>query len=280
MKIEDSTQLGEQNRLENLSIDYSTDTNGNILSMNYVETGGYSGKLFAVSVNSGNIVAWSTILGINNYAAIRDPNNAYIDPREIYNPNDINVPLGWNGKKGNNITIQQVGTGNDLIFNAGGSGFSITNLWGATDITDSTTTTTTGNVTKQVSKESAIDCFLDLCQKLQEDFKINFERGIVTGDWTDSGQDKKLEDMGCNELERAMEKTEFDYNGIGGKELFGDLSNPIGVANKIYDYVYVKSGKDPTDIRENRAKHHAIYDACQYWQMKQEYDKRVANGEC
>ena len=209
-------------------MDFITDSNGNILSMSYNETGGYSGEVFAVSDNSGNIVAWSTILGINNYAAIRDPNNAYIDPREIHNPNDINVPLGWNGKKGNNITIQQVGTGNDLIFNAGGSGFSITNLWGATDITDSTTTTTTGNVTKQVSKESAIDCFLDLCQKLQEDFKINFERGIVTGDWTDSGQDKKLEDMGCNELERAMEKTESDYNGIGGKELFGDLSNPIG----------------------------------------------------
>jgi len=106
-----------QNQIQNLTIDYSTDTNGNILSMNYVETGGFSGELFAVSDNSGNIVAWTSILGINNNAAIRDPNNAYIDPIEIYNPNDINVPLGWNGKKGNNITIQQVGTGNDLIFN-------------------------------------------------------------------------------------------------------------------------------------------------------------------
>jgi hypothetical protein len=158
LKIEDSTQLGEQNRLQNLTIDYSTDTNGNILSMNYVETGGYHGELFAVSDNSGNIVAWSTILGINNYAAIRDPNNAYIDPIEIYNPNDINVPLGWNGKKGNNITIQQVGTGNDLIFNAGGSGFSITNLWGATDITDSTTTTTTDDTTDKDGGDDAETC--------------------------------------------------------------------------------------------------------------------------
>ena len=126
--------------------------------MNYVETGGFSGELFAVSDNSGNIVAWTSILGINNNAAIRDPNNAYIDPREIYNPNDINVPLGWNGKKGNNITIQQVGTGNDLIFNAGGSGFSITNLWGAIDITGSTTTTTTDDTTDKDGGDDEGNC--------------------------------------------------------------------------------------------------------------------------
>jgi len=150
--IDKATRI--ENGIQNLTMDFSTDSNGNILSMNYVETGGYHGELFAVSDNSGNIVAWSTILGINNYAAIRDPNNAYIDPIEIYNPNDINVPLGWNGKKGNNITIQQVGTGNDLIFNAGGSGFSITNLWGATDITDSTTTTTDDTTDKDVGDDA------------------------------------------------------------------------------------------------------------------------------
>ena len=172
MKIEDSTQLGEQNRLQNLTIDYSTDTNGNILSMNYVETGGYHGELFAVSDNSGNIVAWSTILGINNYAAIRDPNNAYIDPREIHNPNDINVPLGWNGKKENNITIQQVGTGNDLIFNAGCSGgFLITNPWGATDITDSTTTTTTDDTTDKDGGDDEGNCGMVIpeeCKKIMD----------------------------------------------------------------------------------------------------------------
>jgi len=81
-----------------------------------------------------------------------------IDPIEIYNPNDINVPLGWNGKKGNNITIQQVGTGNDLIFNAGESGFSITNPWGATDITDSTTTTTTDDTTNKDGGDDAEPC--------------------------------------------------------------------------------------------------------------------------
>jgi hypothetical protein len=46
--------------------------------MNYSEIGGYSGELFAVPGNSGNIVAWTSILGINNYDAIYDPYTAYI----------------------------------------------------------------------------------------------------------------------------------------------------------------------------------------------------------
>ena len=150
-----------QGGIPNLIIDYSTDPKGRILSMNYSETGGYSGELFAVPNNFGNIAAWSSILGINNYAAIYDPYTAYIDPREIHDPNDLNVLLGWNGKKGDNITIQQVGTGNDLIFNAGFSGgFLITNPWGATDITDSTTTTTTTDTTDKDGGDDAEPCGL------------------------------------------------------------------------------------------------------------------------
>ena len=68
--------------------------------------------------------------------------------------------MSWNGKKGDNITIQQVGTGNDLIFNAGGSGFSITNLWGAIDITGSTTTTTTVDTTDKDGGDDAEPCGL------------------------------------------------------------------------------------------------------------------------
>ena len=67
--------------------------------------------------------------------------------------------MSWNGKKGDNITIQQVGTGNDLIFNAGCSGgFSITNPWGTTDITDSTTTTTTTDTTDKDGGDDAEPC--------------------------------------------------------------------------------------------------------------------------
>jgi len=67
--------------------------------------------------------------------------------------------LSWNGKKGDNITIQQVGTGNDLIFNAGCSGgFLITNPWGAIDITGSTTTTTTDDTTDKDGGDEEGDC--------------------------------------------------------------------------------------------------------------------------
>ncbi len=174
----------KQNGIQNLTMDFSTDSNGNILSMSYNETGGYSGELFAVSDNSGNIVAWSTILGINNYAAIRDPNNAYIDPIEIYNPNDINVPLGWNGKKGNNITIQQVGTGNDLIFNAGCSGgFLITNPWGATDITDSTTTTTTDDTTDKDGGDDAEPCNGGACAGTAPWYNFSMVDRVLVSIW-------------------------------------------------------------------------------------------------
>ena len=78
--------------------------------------------------------------------------------------------LSWNGKKGDNITIQQVGTGNDLIFNAGCSGgFSITNPWGVTDVTDSTTTTTTTDTTAKGGGDDVGDCEPEGCQKLRDE---------------------------------------------------------------------------------------------------------------
>ena len=41
--------------MQNLTIDYSTDTNGRILSMNYNETGGFNGNLTYVYDNYGNV---------------------------------------------------------------------------------------------------------------------------------------------------------------------------------------------------------------------------------
>jgi len=113
-----------------LSIDYTTDPNGRILSMNYAEAGGYSGELFAVFNNFGDISAWVDSNGFTKYAAIYDLNNSLRN--ELYNPPQrINVPFGWNARNGD-ITIQ-VGTDRDLIINNEGSDFSITNPWGATD---------------------------------------------------------------------------------------------------------------------------------------------------
>ena len=67
--------------------------------------------------------------------------------------------LSWNGKKGDNITIQQVGTGNDLIFNAGCcGGFSITNPWGNVSTNGTTTTTTTDDTTDKSGGDDAEPC--------------------------------------------------------------------------------------------------------------------------
>ena len=44
-------------------MDFSTDKNGRILSMNYVETGGYSEELFAVFDSFGNTVALTNTQG-------------------------------------------------------------------------------------------------------------------------------------------------------------------------------------------------------------------------
>ena len=115
-----------QGGIQNLSIDYTTDPNGRILSMTYTEAGGYSGELFAVFNNFGDISAWVDSNGFTKYAAIYDLNNGLRN--ELYNPPQrINVPFGWNARNGD-ITIQ-VGTDRDLIINNEGSDFSITNSW-------------------------------------------------------------------------------------------------------------------------------------------------------
>ena len=225
----------EQNGIQNLTMDFSTDSRGNVLSKNYTGTGGYHGELFAVSDNSGNIDEWVTASGFINYAAILDPNNAYIDPREVHNPNDINVPLGWNEKKGNNITIQQVGTGNDLIFNAGGNSFSITNLWGAINITDSTTTTTTDDTTDKDGGDGHgyTTFFIDILDLCECDPPLGFKSGIISGDFTgrkhNEGQDTPVEDMSCEQLGNAMKwaKDEYDFiNDAYHDGKYGDIDDP------------------------------------------------------
>ncbi len=79
--------------------------------------------------------------------------------------------------------------------------------------------------------------------------------------------------MSCEELERAMDwaKEDYEANNDVYDPGFGNLNNPLGLANEFYNWVYSATTEDE---RLNRAKHHAIYSACQYWQVKQEYSKR------
>ena len=91
--------------------------------------------------------------------------------------------LSWNGKKGDNITIQQVGTGNDLIFNAGCcGGFSITNPWGNVSTNGTTTTTTTDDTTDKSGGDSEGNCEnAEDCNSLLSQFNENWtlEKGWI-----------------------------------------------------------------------------------------------------
>ena len=74
--IEKATR--KQNGLQNLTIDYSTDTKGNVLSMNYNETGGYSGELFYTFDSFGNTSALTDSQGNVIVGYLYDLNNGAI----------------------------------------------------------------------------------------------------------------------------------------------------------------------------------------------------------
>jgi len=86
-----------QGGIQNLTIDYSTDTNGRILSATYTETGGYSGELFTVYDNFGNMTGLVNSTGNSVRAVILDPNNASITQ---YNPQGIDDPHSYRAREG------------------------------------------------------------------------------------------------------------------------------------------------------------------------------------
>jgi len=79
-----------QSGIQNLTIDYSTDTNGRILSVAYNETGGFTGNFTYVYDNYGNIIACKLDDGDMAKAVLINPNNGAIDTR--YDPHDIDDP--------------------------------------------------------------------------------------------------------------------------------------------------------------------------------------------
>ena len=85
-----------QNQIQNLTIDYSTDTNGNILSMSYNEIGGYSGELFYTFDSFGNTSTLTDSQGNVIVGYIYDLNNGAI--KNEYNPQGIDNPYKGGGK--------------------------------------------------------------------------------------------------------------------------------------------------------------------------------------
>jgi len=86
-----------KNGMQNLTIDYSTDTNGRILSMNYNKIGGYNGELFYTFDSFGNTSALTDSQGNVIVGYIYDLNNGAI--KSEYNPQGIDNPYKGDGKE-------------------------------------------------------------------------------------------------------------------------------------------------------------------------------------
>lgn len=94
--IEKATRL--QNGMQNLTIDYSTDTKGRILIASYNETGGFNGNFYPIFDNYGNLPVWEDDDGNPAKAILIDPNNGAIDTR--YNPYGIDDPFTYRARDG------------------------------------------------------------------------------------------------------------------------------------------------------------------------------------
>ena len=84
--------------MQNLTIDYSTDTNGRILSAAYNETGEFNGNLTYVYDNYGNMLDLLKDDGNPAKAILINPNNSAIDTR--YNPDGIDDPFTYRARNG------------------------------------------------------------------------------------------------------------------------------------------------------------------------------------
>ncbi len=101
--------------MQNLTIDYSTDTNGRILSMSYNEIGDYSGELFYAFDSFGNTSALTDSQGNVLAGYLYVLNNGKIVSE--YNPYSIENPFTFGGaiEIGNNDANVAPGGGSTFV---------------------------------------------------------------------------------------------------------------------------------------------------------------------
>ena len=141
-----------QGGIQNLSIDYTTDPNGRILSMTYTETGGYSGELLVTYDNFGNITDLRDNSGNSVEALLVDPNNSAIT--QYYNPAGIDNPFTYRAREG--FIGIEMWPGNDTGVYLQGH-LVIPNPWGDAFTNGTTTTTTTDTTAKGGGDGEACD---------------------------------------------------------------------------------------------------------------------------
>ena len=142
-----------QNGIQNLTIDYSTDTKGRILSAAYNEIGGFNGNLTYVYDNYGNVAAQEDDDGNPAKAILINPNNGAIDTR--YNPYDIDDPFTYRVRDGF-MSIGNLWANDDGTVYLQGHPV-IPNPWGNVS-TNGTTTTTTDDTTDKDGGDDAEPC--------------------------------------------------------------------------------------------------------------------------
>jgi len=150
--IDKATRI--ENGVQNLTIDYSTDTNGRILSADYNKTGGSTVRIVPVYDNYGNIIACKLDDGDMAKAVLINPNNGAIDTR--YDPNDIDAPFSYRARDGF-MGIGPLWANNDdgTVYMQGH--VVIPNPWGDA-VTNGTTTTTTDDTTDKDGGDDEGNC--------------------------------------------------------------------------------------------------------------------------
>ncbi len=156
--------------MQNLTIDYSTDTNGRILSATYNETGGFNGNLTYVYDNYGNVADLQKDDGNPAKAILINPNNGAIYPR--YDPYGIDDPFTYRVRDG----FMSIG---NLWADGGGTVYLqghpvIPNPWGDA-VTNGTTTTTTDDTTAKGGGDDEEDCgSSEDCESARSSWYKNF----------------------------------------------------------------------------------------------------------
>ena len=170
--IDKATRI--ENGVQNLTIDYSTDTNGRILSADYNKTGGSTVRIVPVYDNFGNIIAWKLDYGDMAKAVLINPNNGAIDTR--YDPNDIDDPFSYRARDGF-MGIGPLWANNDdgTVYMQGH--IVIPNPWGNVS-TNGTTTTTTDDTTDKDGGDDEGNCGMVIpeeCKKILDAEADNYK---------------------------------------------------------------------------------------------------------
>jgi len=234
-----------QGGIQNLSIDYTTDPNGRILSMTYTETGGYSGELFYTFDSFGNTATLTDTQGNVIVGYLYDLNNGKIVSE--YNPYGID-----------NLFISEkaiiLETGEiTLIKDLEISSTELLNDWG--------TINPEGNAVGPWPYYAPLTQFIVWWLYHMEDWSLVDLCECFPPVGFDSDKIRNAEN--CDKLKQIMEEAEKDWNDhVDLWNKSGDIHN----ADDVIGYLSFPMFDTPCQTMAR--------DGCEYWTAKDEWEKR------